>query len=268
MPEGDTVWLAAQRLREALAGNLITRSDFRLPALATASVTGRTVLDVAPVGKHLLMRFDDGRTLHSHLRMDGSWHLFAPGQRWAGFPSHAVRVVLETDRRVAVGVRLHDVRLVPTAQEHALVGHLGPDILGPDWDVDAAVHRFHSEPTMAEASRREIGLALLDQRLVAGIGNLYRNEALFIASVNPWTPVAEVRDLRGLLETAHRLMDRNKGHWSQATTGDSTRGRQHFVFERARRPCRRCATPIAVATQGAAPRDRLTYWCPRCQPQS
>lgn len=258
MPEGDTVWLAAKRLREALAGRTIASSDFRLPALATASVTGRVVNAVEPVGKHLLMRFDDGRTLHTHFRMDGSWHLYAPDDRWR-VPSHAVRIVLRTQDRVAVGVRLHDVRLIATSEEHTVVGHLGPDILAADWNTEAVAERLRSMPDL------EIGLALLEQRLVAGIGNLYRNEALFLRGVDPWTPVRHVDDLVGLLDTAHRLMDRNKGHWSQATTGEDARGREHYVFERARRPCRRCGTPIAIGRQGKAPRERLTYWCPSCQ---
>lgn len=261
MPEGDTVWLACLRLREALQEQVITASDFRLPALATASVTGRVVQDVVPMGKHMLMRFDDERTLHSHFRMDGTWHLLGPEGRWPA-PGHAVRVVLRTDDRVALGIRLHDVRLVPTAQEHTLVGHLGPDILAPTWDAEAVA------TGMREVPQAEIGMALLDQRLVAGIGNLYRNEALFIHGINPWTHVVEVDDLSALLQTSHRLMDRNKGDWSQATTGESGHGRDHYVFERGRRPCRRCGTSIRVANQGLPPRQRLTYWCPTCQPRA
>ncbi len=259
MPEGDTVWLAAKRLREALQGRAIVDSDFRLPALAHASVTGREVLDVVPVGKHLLMRFDDDRTLHSHFRMDGAWHLHGSSDRWQ-VPAHAVRVVLRTDDRVALGVRLHDVRLVPSQQEQELVGHLGPDILGEAWDPADVIARMQAVADL------EIGLALLDQRLVAGIGNLYRNEALFIRRLNPWTPVREVDALHELLQVAHRLMDRNKGHWSQATTGETGPGREHYVFERGRRPCRRCGTRISIADQGTPPRQRLTYWCPTCQP--
>lgn len=258
MPEGDTVWLAAKRMRDALAGRTITHSDFRLPALATASVTGRIVREVVPVGKHLLLRFDDERTLHTHFRMDGSWHLYAPDDRWR-VPGHMVRVVLRTDDRVAVGVRLHDVRLIATRDESRLVGHLGPDVLAAEWDAHAVEERMRSAPDM------EIGLALLEQRFLAGIGNLYRNEALFMCDVNPWTPIREVTDLPELLDTAQRLIDRNKAHWSQATTGESERGRQHYVFERANKPCRRCGTPISIANQGTAPRERLTYWCQSCQ---
>lgn len=259
MPEGDTVWLAAQRLRDALAGRTVLASDFRLPRLATASVTGCVVLDVTPVGKHLLMRFDNERTLHTHFRMDGAWHLYRPDDRWR-VPGHLVRVVLRTQERVAVGVRLHDVRLIATKDEHTLVGHLGPDVLADEWDARVVTGRMQSMPDA------EIGLALLEQRLLAGIGNLYRNEALFICGVNPWSHVADVVDLPKLLDTAHRLIDRNKGHWSQATTGELGAGREHFVFERANQPCRRCGTPIAIGRQGQAPRERLTYWCPTCQP--
>ena len=259
MPEGDTVSLAAQRLRDALACQVITGSDFRLPALATASVTGRTVLDVVPPGKHLLLRFDDARTLHTHFRMDGAWHLYGPDDRWTGGPQHRVRVLLRTASVVAVGYRLHDVALVPTIEEYRLVGHLGPDILGPDWDVDVVMQRLLARPQV------EVGLALMDQRAVAGIGNLYRNEALFLSGVDPWSPVGQVADLRGVLEAAERLMQRNKARPSQSTTGEDGFGRAHYVFERGRRPCRRCGTVIRVAQQGSAPQQRVTYWCPTCQ---
>ncbi|TDC04223.1 DNA glycosylase, partial [Streptomyces sp. 8K308] len=134
MPEGDTVWQAARRLDAALAGHPLTRSDLRVPRLATTDLTGRAVLDVTPRGKHLLTRVEGGLTLHSHLRMDGAWHVHTPGQRWRGGPAHQIRAILATADHTAVGYRLPVLDLVRTAEEPRLVGHLGPDLLGPDWD--------------------------------------------------------------------------------------------------------------------------------------
>ncbi|MCU1590919.1 MAG: Fpg/Nei family glycosylase [Frankiales bacterium] len=259
MPEGDTVWLAAQRLHDALAGRVLTTSDFRVPQLATTDLTGREVLSVTPRGKHLLTRIEGGLTLHTHFRMDGTWHLYRPGERRRGGPDWQVRVVLTNAEWEAVGYRLPVVELLATADEARAVGHLGPDVLGPDWDVEEAVRRLRSDPA------REIGMALLDQRNLAGLGNLYRIEILFLRGLTPWLPVSEVPDLRGLVEVGRRLMLANRGRIEQSTTGSLRRGETHWVFERTGRPCRRCSTPIASAEQGEVPYQRLSYWCPHCQ---
>jgi endonuclease-8 len=257
VPEGDTVWLAAKRLHAALAGQVLRRSDFRVPALATVDLGGRTVTAVVSRGKHLLARLDDGRTLHTHFRMDGTWHLYRPGERWRGGPDHQVRVVLETDAAVAVGYRLPVVELLPPGGEEAAVGHLGPDTLGPGWDLDEAVRRLRARPD------REVAPALLDQRNLAGIGNLYKSETLFLRGVSPWTPVGEVRDLPALVALAQRLLHANREHAAQVTTGDSRPGRDHWVFERAGSRCRRWATSLRRVRQGY--HERISYWCPRCQ---
>jgi len=259
VPEGDTVWLAGQRLHQALAGEVLVRSDFRVPSLATVDLAGRTVLEVVPRGKHLLTRLSDGRTLHTHFRMDGSWHLYRPGDRWTGGPEWQVRAVLETASWQAVGYRLPVVELLATADEASVVGHLGPDVLGPDWSRDLAVERLLAAPDA------EIGLALLDQRNLAGLGNLYRCEVLFLQGLTPWVRVADVPDLPALVEKGRRLLLANRGRWEQSTTGSLRYGEMHWVFERGGRPCRRCGTRIVSAQQGAAPYARLTYWCPRCQ---
>jgi len=259
VPEGDTVWLAAQRMHEALAGRVLTRSDFRVPQLATTDLSGREVLEVVPRGKHLLTRVAGGLTLHTHFRMDGSWHLYQPGDRWQGGPDWQVRVVLENAEQVAVGYRLPVVELLETAAEATAVGHLGPDLLSDGWDADEALRRLRVEPDA------EIGMALLDQRNLAGLGNLYRTEVLFLRGLTPWVTVADVPDLPALVEKGRRLMVANRGHWEQSTTGALRRGEEHWVFERSGRPCRRCGTRILTAEQGAAPYARLTYWCPRCQ---
>jgi endonuclease VIII len=260
MPEGDMVWLAAKRLRSALAGRGLTRSDFRVPALSTVDLSGHVVHEVVSRGKHLLFRFDSGLTLHTHFMMDGTWRIFRPGERWRGGPPWQVRAVLENTDWQAVGYRLPVVELLPTAEEPRVVGHLGPDLLGPDWDLAEAVRHTAATPD------RPIGLALLDQRNLAGIGNLYKAETCFLRGVSPWTPTGEVPDLPAMIALARRLLDANKEGYAQCTTGDLRRGRSHWVYDRARQPCWRCGTLIAVAMQGQAPADRATYWCPHCQP--
>lgn len=260
MPEGDTVWRVGARLHEALAGRQLTRAELRVPALATVDLTGRAVHDVVARGKHLLARFEGGLSLHTHLRMDGSWHLYRPDQRWHGGPAWQVRAVLANAEWTAVGYRLPVVELLPTAAEPTAVGHLGPDLLGPDWDEDEALCRLRGRP------EEEIGTALLDQRRVAGIGNLYKAEILFLRGRSPWTPLGAVDDLPELLRLARRLMTANLQVPEQSTTGDTRRGREHWVYGRAGRPCRRCGTVVSVADQGSPPYTRLTYWCPRCQP--
>jgi endonuclease-8 len=258
VPEGDTVWLAAQRLRDALAGRPLTGSDFRVPALATVDLAGVTVTDVLPRGKHLLFRLDDGRTLHTHFRMDGSWHLYRPGSPWRGGAGHRIRVILRNAEWAAVGYRLPVVDLLATADEAAVVGHLGPDVLGPDWDPAEAERRLAASP------ETEIGQALLDQRNLAGVGLIYQSETLFLCRMNPFARVGSVVDLSAVITTAHRLLSRNAPRPSQSTTGDERR--PHFVYGRAGRPCLRCGTRVRNAKQGTPPRARDAYWCPTCQP--
>ncbi|PZS27477.1 MAG: DNA glycosylase, partial [Pseudonocardiales bacterium] len=150
---------------------------------------------------------------------------------------------------------------LPTVEEPTLVGHLGPDLLDPSADLADALRRLHDQP------RRAVGPALLDQRNLAGIGNLYKSEALFLRGLSPWTPVGEVADLGALVGLARRLLHANKDRWEQITTGETAPGRQHWVFERSGRSCRRCGTPIRSAEQGDPPYQRLSYWCPNCQPR-
>jgi endonuclease-8 len=246
-------------MHAALSGRALTTSDFRVPQLATTDLTGRQVVEVVSRGKHLLTRIEGGLTLHTHFRMDGTWHLYRPGERRRGGPDWQIRVVLANEEWTAVGYRLPVVDLIETSEEHKVVGHLGPDLLGPDWDADEAVRRLLTDPA------REVGMALLDQRNLAGLGNLYRLEALFLRGITPWVAVGDVADLRALAELGRRLMLANKDHVEQITTGSKKRGETHWVFERSGRPCRRCGTPIRSTEQGIPPYQRLTYWCPRCQ---
>lgn len=261
MPEGDTVWNTARVLERSLVGATLTGSDFRVPQLATADLTGRTVLASGSRGKHLLLRFDDGLTLHSHLRMDGSWRVYGRTERWSGGPAHLIRVVLRTPEAVAVGYHLHELKLLRTSDEGRLLAHLGPDLLGDDWDADEAARRLTAHPDA------EIAEALLDQRCLAGIGNLYKAELLYLRGIWPWTPVRAVDDLAGLAGLAHRLLMANKGRWTQSTTGSLRRGETTYVYGRRAQPCRRCGTAIRKSSPtGAEQGERVTYWCPVCQP--
>lgn len=284
MPEGDTIWLTAQRLHTALAGQVLTRSDLRVPRFATADLTGRTVLDVTPRGKHLLTRIEGGLTLHSHLRMDGSWRVYGSGERWRGGPAHQIRAILGNAGHTAVGYRLPVLELLRTADEARAVGHLGPDLLGPDWDADTAVANLLTDPS------RPLGEALLDQRNLAGIGNVYKSELAFLARVTPWLPVGELPadTPQRLVVTAHRLLEANKNRFDRTTTSNhrapgttgtagatgapgapgtpgSIRSPRLHVYGREGLPCLRCGTPIRKADQGDGSRERPTYWCPRCQ---
>jgi endonuclease VIII len=259
VPEGDTVWNTAQALHRGLAGQQLTRTDFRVPTLATADLAGATVTESVSRGKHLLLRLKptggDHLTLHSHLRMDGSWRVFRPGQRWGGGPAHTIRAVLHTDSAVAVGYHLHELSLLPTAEEHRLVGHLGPDLLGTDWDPDEAVRRLRTQPD------RTIAEALLDQRNLAGIGNLYKSEILFLRGIAPQTPVSKVDDPAAVVRLAQRLLAANRGRWTQSTTGSLHKGQTTYVYGRRAHPCRRCGTAVRRFEQD----ERVTYWCPTCQ---
>jgi len=260
VPEGDTVWRACKRLNEALGGRELTRTDFRVPALATADLTGRTMTEIVARGKHLLMRVSDGVTIHSHLRMDGSWHLYRPGESWKGGPDFQIRVVLETADWVAVGYRLPVLELVETEKEDTVVGHLGPDLLSPDFDRSLAVANLAAEP------ERTISEALLDQRNLAGIGNFYRTEVCFLLGLHPWRPVSSV-DLGAAVDLSRRLLKSNLRRAAQVATGIDRPGQRTWVFERAGKPCRRCGTTILTAHIGEPPQDRVSYWCPTCQPE-
>jgi endonuclease-8 len=259
VPEGDSVLVAARRLSAALAGQRLLRADFRVPAFATSDLTGQLLLEVAPRGKHLFFRTDAGITLHTHFEMDGRWDLRRPGSGLGGRP-HEVRAILETEPWTAIGRRLPVVELLPTAEEAGIVAHLGPDVLGPDWDAAEALRRLMAQPD------RAIGEALIDQRVMAGPGNVYKSEACFLRGVDPWTPVGELSKPAAVVALMKRLMEANRSIGAQVTTGDTRPGRSHWVYGRGGEPCRRCGTRVRRASQGMAPRERVTYWCPSCQP--
>lgn len=260
MPEGDTVWRVCHRLHEAVAGEDVTGSDFRVPQLATTDLSGHTLLEVVPRGKHQLLRFSGGLTLHSHLMMEGAWHLYRPGERWRGGPAHEIRVVLTTRPWVVVGYRLPVLDLIRTDEEETVVGHLGPDLLADDFDRATAVANLAREPD------RTISEALLDQRNLAGIGNLYRTEVCFLTGAHPWRRAGEV-DLGRAVDLARRMLKANLTRAAQVTTGVDRPGRRTWVFERAGRACLRCGTTVRTERIGEPPMDRVSYWCPRCQPE-
>lgn len=257
MPEGDTVHRAARRLNAVLAGHEVTRFEIRVPGSATSDLRGQTVHEVVARGKHLLHRI--GRsTLHSHLKMEGEWHAYRAGERWRK-PAFQARAIVGTRTWETVGFELAMVEVLPTRDEARVVGHLGPDPLGDDWDAAEAARRVASDP-------RPIHVALQDQRHVAGFGNEYASELLFLRGVHPERPATEV-DVPALLELGVRTIRRNVELPVRIFTGDRRRGQERWVYGRENRPCRRCGTAIRRGALGADPtRERVVYWCPRCQP--
>ncbi len=265
MPEGDTVFRTARALHRAFAGAVLTASDLRVPRLAALDLAGWTVIESTSRGKHILLRLrpptapaGGGRvmTLHSHLGMDGAWRVYAIGERWRPRSRHLIRAVLRTTDAVAVGYQLHQLTVVPMEDEKRLVGHLGPDLLDPQWRPAEAVRRLlrHGDTAIVEALR--------DQRNLAGLGNVYVSELLFLRGLAPTTPVRQVPDLMGLVALAHRLITANRDRPVRTTTGSLRRGETTYVYGRRHEPCRRCGTPVEATELG----DRITFWCPTCQP--
>ena len=249
MPEGDTIWRTAAALRSRLSGHrVVAASPDSLKRL-----TGSTVTAVDAVGKHLVIRFDSGVALHSHMRMRGAWHLYRPGEVWRR-PAWQLKALLEMDDVVAACFAAPVVELVRDIGSR--VGHLGPDILSGDWAASEVVDRVRS------LGRVAIGELLLDQRVTAGIGNVYRCEALWQCRINPWTPSTDLDDtvLSQLLETARQAMLSNLGGGPQRLFPGYGRGAVHG---RGGRPCPRCGSLIRVRAQGE--HARLAYWCPACQ---
>ncbi|MDQ1714411.1 MAG: endonuclease [Frankiaceae bacterium] len=262
MPEGDTVYRQAKRMNEALAGELVTRSDFRVPQLATTDLVGRTVLEVASRGKHLLHRFSDDLTLHTHLRMDGDWQVRpSPFDDRRVRNAFEIRTILGTKKSTAVGWRLPVLELLRTSDEDKAVGYLGPDLLGKDWDADEAVRRLQAHPDATAAD------ALLEQRNMAGVGNVYKNELLFLRGLHPDTSVGAINDVRGLVELSHKLLVANKDRMVRVTTGDPRPGRNVWVYGRAGRECYRCGTTLLPHKHGVPTQITSTTFCPRCQPE-
>lgn len=290
MPEGDTVWRQARALHRALAHRTAHATDLRFPALATVDLSGQPIHGALAHGKNILLRIGD-TTIHSHLKMEGIWHIYGtdPSGRpepWRR-PATAARAVIQANARLdsaglplpgstpvtAVGFNLGILEVFPTDQEASKFAHLGPDILGPGWSLAQALERLAARP------ERAIGPALLDQRNLAGIGTIYRAETLFLAGIDPSTPVGAIPDLAGLVSIAHRLLDANRGRPHRVTR---TSAEPLWCYGRAGRPCYRCGATImredlsdaGVGANRYTPghliarpedTDRLSYRCPGCQ---
>jgi endonuclease-8 len=261
VPEGDTVWRTAQRLHAALAGKPIVEADLRWPEISTADLSGRGTIEVVSRGKHLLHRVEGGLTVHSHLRMEGQWRIEATptlAARWRRNPQ--LRALVSAPDWTALGLRLGMLDLVPTAREADLVGHLGPDVLGPDWDAARAVDNV-------ARAHLPIGQALLDQRNLAGVGTMWCAETLFVERVPPWAFADELDRavVERVVDRVHRLIDNGKGHAVQSSTGSYRLDDAHYVHARSGRPCRRCGTTVRVAPIGVPPQERTMFYCPGCQ---
>jgi endonuclease-8 len=261
VPEGDTVFRTAARLHQALAGEPLTTTDLRWPDLSTLDFRGVVTSEVVSRGKNILQRLASGVTIHSHLRMEGQWRVDATDRLTPrALANPQIRAVIGTAAWTAVGKRLGDLHVVETGDEARLVGHLGPDVLGPDWDAAEAAERVHASPTT-------IAAALLDQRNLAGVGTLYAAETLFLERVNPWVPAADLDSeiVSAIVDRAHTLLDVGRRRAVQTTTGSERWGETAWVHARSGLPCRRCGATVRVAMVGEAPRERTMFYCPRCQ---
>jgi endonuclease VIII len=251
MPEGDTVWHTAVTLRQHLAGRTLTRCDVRVPRYATVDLTGQVVDEVLSRGKHLFIRVGPA-SIHSHLKMDGSWRV---GNRPVRVDHHRARIILEANDIRAVGVDLGVLDILERDHDGDVVAHLGPDLLGDDWDPQVALANLMAGPD------RPLAEALLDQRVLAGIGNVYCNELCFVSGRLPTAPVSALADPQRLVSRARDMLWTNRFRWNRCTTGDTRPGRQLWVYGRAGQACRRCGTRIASDDTG----ERVAYWCPACQ---
>jgi endonuclease-8 len=275
MPEGDTIFRAARTLHRALAGKPVTGFESVLPPLnrihEDAPVTGRTIERVSSAGKHLLIHFSGDLVLRTHMRMNGSWHIYRAGERWQR-PRRDMRIVLSTADFEAVGFTIPVAEFIDGARlsKHADLRKLGPDVLSDTFDTAKVVENLRSRPTA------QIAEALLNQRVLAGLGNVYKSEVLFMSGVNPFVQVKDLTDaqLSSVVETARRTLKVNVSEGLELmTTYGGLRRTTHrgapterlWVYGRAGLPCRRCGTSISVRKQGID--ARLTYWCAQCQPR-
>jgi endonuclease-8 len=251
MPEGDTVFRTATKLRDALLGKTLTRCDVRVPKFAAVDLSGHVVDEVLSRGKHLFIRVG-AASIHSHLKMDGAWLV---GGRIRRVPDHKIRILLQTADSRAAGVDLGVLEILERDHDMDAVAHLGPDLLGDDWEPAAARTNLTADPD------RPLAEALLDQRVMAGVGNVYANELCFVTGYLPSTAVCNVKDPLRMVQRARDMLWLNRSRVNRTTTGDTRTGRDLWVYGRVGRPCRRCGTPIESDSSG----DRVSFWCPHCQ---
>ena len=274
MPEGDTIFRAARTLHRALSGKPVTAFTSMFPALnridADAPIAGRTIERIHATGKHLLIHFSGDLVLRTHMRMNGSWHIYRRGEKWQR-SRRDMRVVLATADFEAVGFSIPDAEFLSETEvtKSRELRTLGPDVLADRFDSAKVI------ANLRERSGWEIAEALLNQHVLAGLGNVYKSEILFICRINPFARVEELThsDLKLIVEESRRVLKLNVSEGLELmttyggmrrTTGRGNPGDRLWVYGRARLPCRRCGTPIRVRKQGGD--VRLTYWCPRCQP--
>lgn len=250
MPEGDTVWHTATLLHDALAGRVLTGCDIRVPRFAAVDLTGETVDEVISRGKHLFVRAGSA-SIRAHLKMEGSWRV----TRGAVRSDHRVRIVLRAGEASAVGVDLGELEVLDRSRDTDAVAHLGPDLLGADWDAQVACANLIAAP------ERGLAETLLDQRVLAGIGNVYANELCFLSGHLPSAPVADVAQPLRLMRRAREMLWANRARWARCTTGNTRHGERLWVYGRAGLPCRRCGTVI----RSDSATTRITFWCPNCQ---
>jgi endonuclease VIII len=252
MPEGDTVYRAAAKLRDALAGKTLTRCDVRVPKFATVDLTGVVVDEVLSRGKHLFIRAGDA-SIHSHLKMDGAWLI---GGQLRRVPEHKIRIILETSDSRAGGVDLGVLEIMDRAHDMDAVAHLGPDLLGDDWEPRIAAANLIADPD------RPLAEALLDQRVMAGVGNVYANELCFIAGYLPTTPVGNVKDPLRMVQRARDMLWLNRSRVNRTTTGNTRSGQDLWIYGRVGRPCRRCGATVESDRAEVTGTERISFWCP------
>ena len=274
MPEGDTIHRAAATLQRAIGGQVVTRFESALPKLtrvdADTPLRGRTVERVEARGKHLLIWFSGDLVLRTHMRMNGSWHIYRPGERWQR-PHRDMRIVIETAAMHAIAFTVPVAEFVTSHElaNHDVAAELGPDPLSDIFNAEQAIERMQAHGDI------EIADVLLDQRVIAGIGNVFKSEVLFGARVNPFAHVSQLtrEQLAAIVAVATRFMRANVGAdvvsgfsrtaGMRRTTGRADPSARLWVYGRGGLPCRRCGTPISRRKHG--PFVRSTYWCERCQ---
>jgi endonuclease-8 len=272
MPEGDTLFRTATTLRKALLHRLVTRFETSVPTVATADenhrVAGRVVTAVEARGKHLLITFGPGErarqsvpiVLHSHLRMTGSWHIYRPGETW-GKPAHRSVAVIHTDEWIAPCFSAPIVELLTETRAHRLTSlvELGPDAITEEFDAGEAFRRLRGLPD------QPIGVAIMNQRLISGVGNVYKSEVLFLRRMSPFIHVRELGDaeLEALIAEAHRLLLLNRERGERQTHFGLDQRAKLWVYGRSGQACRECGERIRMRRQGVDARS--TYYCPRCQ---
>lgn len=261
MPEGDTLHRTAHTLQRVLGKQRLTRVRSSVPSIAHAELAGHVVEDVSALGKNLLIRFDDGRVLHTHLKMRGSWHVYRHGERFQR-PEHQARVILEVADALAVCFAAPTVRLLAAnaAAGDAYLNGLGPDLIPDEFDEAQAVVGLEALSELA------IGDAVMKQTALAGIGNIYKSETLFVCRIDPFRSVASLsrEAVTEIVRTARLLLRKNAlpGSPQRTTTTGAISG-QYWVYRRSGEPCRVCGTEIAMRRQGEL--HRSTYYCPSCQ---